>query len=171
MRKWNICYNRRKQKGKGSLCKALQWGKLVIARYAVENDIAASLCHFACRFPDLKESSIRTWRNLYQIELSWKQKVKDDRDIFKLPQKKKGHLLLLGDKLDDHMKSCMQYLRTKGTPVNSAVVLGIASRIVKNHDSALLASNGGHIVLEKPWAKISYFTWAMWRGGVAQQLR
>ena len=60
---------------------------------------------------------------------------------------------MLGDELDDQVKSYVQYLRTKGTPVNTAVVLGIASRIMKNHDSGLLASNGGHIVLGKPWAK------------------
>ena len=40
--------------------------KLVIARYAAENGIAASLRHFASRFPDLKKSSVRTWRNLCQ---------------------------------------------------------------------------------------------------------
>ena len=65
----------------------------------------------------------------------------------------KGCPLLLGDKLDDQVKSYVQYLRTKGTPVNTTVVLGIASRIVKNHESSLLASNGGHIVLGKPRAK------------------
>ena len=50
---------------------------------------------------------------------------------------------MLGDKLDDQVKSYVQYLRIKGTPVNTTVVLGIASGIVKNHDSSLLASNGG----------------------------
>ena len=111
---------------------------LVIARYAAENGLAASLRHFVSCFPYLKESSIRTWRNLYQTELSRKRKVKDDSDILELPQKKKGRPLLLGDKLDDQVKSYVQYLRTKGTPVNTAVVLGIASGIVKNHDSGLL---------------------------------
>ena len=47
--------------------------------------------------------------------------------------------------MDDHIENYVQYLRTKGTPVNTAVVLGIASGIAKNHDSGLLASNGGHI--------------------------
>ena len=73
--------------------------------------------------------------------------------MLELPQKKKDRPLLLGGKLDDQVKSYVQYLRTKGTPVNTTVVLGIASGIVKNHDSSLLASNGGHIVLGKPWAK------------------
>ena len=123
--------------------------KLVIARLAAENGIAASLRHFATRFPDLKESSIRTWRNSYQTELSQKQKVKDDSDVIELPQKKKGRQFLLGEKLDDQVKSYVQYLRTKGTPVNTAVVLGVASRIVKNHDSGSHGPN------------ISYLAWVM----------
>ena len=127
--------------------------KLVIARYAAENGIAAFLRHFATRFPGLKESSVRMWKNSYQTELSQKRKVKDDGDILELPQKKKGRPLLLGDKLDDQVKSYVRYLRTKGTPVNTTVVLDIASRFVKNHYSSLLVSDGGHIVLGKPWAK------------------
>ena len=57
---------------RGPYVKFSNEAKLVIARYAAENGIAASLRHFASRFPDLKESSIRTWRNLYQTELSRK---------------------------------------------------------------------------------------------------
>ena len=138
------------KKERGPYVKFSSEAKLVIARYAAENGIAASLRHFATHFPDLKESSVRMWRNSYQAELSRKWKVKDDNDILKLPQKKKGHPLLLGDKLDDQVKSYVQYLRMKVTPVSTAVVLGIASKIVKNHDSSLLVSNGGHIVLGKP---------------------
>ena len=79
--------------------------------------------------------------------MAWK--VKDDSGIAELSQKKKGRPLLIGDKLDDQVKNYVQYLRTKGTPVNTSVVLGVAHGIVKNQDSiySLLASNGGHIVL------------------------
>ena len=80
------------------------------------------------------------------MELSFKWKVKDDSDLVELPHKKKGRPLLLGDKLDDQVKHYIAYLRSKGTPVNTAVVLGVAHGIVKNHDSSLLTSNGGHIV-------------------------
>ena len=157
---------------RGPYVKFSNEAKLVIARYAAENGIAASLRHFASCFPDLKESSVRTWRNLYQTELSRKRKVKDASDILELPQKKKGRPLLLGDKLDDQVKSYVQYLRTKGTPVNTAVVLGIASGIVKNHDSGLLASNGGHIVLGKPWAKhlLSRMGYVKRRGSTAAKV-
>ena len=89
------------KKERGPYVKFSNEAKLAIARYAAENGVAASLRHFANRFPDLKESSVRTWRNSYKTELSRKRKVKDDSSIVELPQKKKGHLLLIEDKLDD----------------------------------------------------------------------
>ena len=61
------------KKERGPYVKFSIEAKLAIARYAAENGITASLCHYASRYPDLKESSIRMWRNFYQTELSWKQ--------------------------------------------------------------------------------------------------
>ena len=58
------------KKMKGSYVKFFNEAKLTIARYAAENGIVASLHHFTCCFPNLKESSIRMWRNSYQTELS-----------------------------------------------------------------------------------------------------
>ena len=60
------------KKERGPNVKFSNEAKLAIARYAAENGITASLCHYASRYPDLKESSVRTWRNLYQTKLSWK---------------------------------------------------------------------------------------------------
>ena len=44
------------EKERGPYVKFSSKAKLVIARYAAENSIAASLRHFVTRFPDLKES-------------------------------------------------------------------------------------------------------------------
>ena len=171
MRKWKIVTTGENNNERGPYVKFSNEAKLVITRYVAENGIAAYLRHFANHFPDLKESSVSTGRNLFQTELSRKRKVKDDSDILELPHKKKGRPLLLGGKLDDLVKSYVQYLRIKGTPVNKAVVLGIASGI-KNHDSGLLASNGGHIVLGKPWAKyfLSRMGYVKRRGSTAAKV-
>ena len=66
------------KKERGPYVKFSSEAKLVIARYAAVNGIAVSLHHFATRFPDLKESNVRMFRNFYQAELSRKWKVKDD---------------------------------------------------------------------------------------------
>ena len=57
------------KKERGPYVKFSNEAKLAIARYAAENGITASLCHYASRYPDLKESSVRTWRNLYQTRI------------------------------------------------------------------------------------------------------
>ena len=48
-------------------------------------------------------------------------------------------------KLDGQVKSYIGYLREKGAAVNTAIVVGIAQGIVKNHNGNLLACNGGHL--------------------------
>lgn len=96
-----------------------------------------------------------------EVPTKRKRRVEDNNDLDKLPQKKKGRPLLLGNKLDDQVKHYIAYLRLKGIPVNTAVVLSVAYGIVKNHDSSLLVSNGGHVVLGEPWLNISYLAWVM----------
>ena len=44
-------------------------------------------------------------------------------------------------------------LREQGAVINSAIVIGCASGIVKNIDISLLLFNGGHISLSKHWAR------------------
>ena len=55
--------------------------------------------------------------------------------------------------MDRQVQAYLTYLRSTGLPVNTAITLGVAEEIVKNEDSNLLATNGGHIVLTKYWAK------------------
>ena len=61
---------------------------------------------------------------------------------------------MLGDELEKQVKTYIGYLRERGAVVNTEIVLGVAQGIVRNHNSNLLACNGGHICLGKPWAKI-----------------
>ena len=66
-------------------------------------------------------------------------KAKNDTYIKELPEKKRGRLLLLGDELDKQVKSYIRYLRERGAVVNTAIVLGVAQGIVRNHDSNLFS--------------------------------
>ena len=40
-----------------------------IAKYAAEHGVAATVRHFCTKYRNLKESSVRTWRNTYTEEL------------------------------------------------------------------------------------------------------
>ena len=43
--------------------------------------------------------------------------------------------------------------RDKGGVINTAIVMACAEGVITNHDSNLLASNGGYITITKDWAK------------------
>ena len=51
------------------------------------------------------------------------------------------------------VRAYLTSLRDHGAVVNTAIAISCAEGIVKNKDSNLLASNGGHIVLSKYWGK------------------
>ena len=62
---------------------------------------------------------------------------------------KKGRACLLGDKLNKQVRDYLTSLRAHGADVNTAIMVRFTERIIKNKNSNLLASNGGHIVLTK----------------------
>ena len=78
---------------------------------------------------------------------------------------------MLGDELEKQVKTYIGYLRERGAVVNTAIVLGVAQGIVRNHNSNLLACNGGHICLGKPWAKNLLTRMSMLKDKVVHQQR
>jgi len=55
--------------------------------------------------------------------------------------------------MDRQLQEDIKCLREAKAVINSAIVISAAEGIVKNHDSNLLESNGGHIKCTKHWAK------------------
>ena len=90
---------------------------------ALEHGVAAALRHYNKKFLELRESTVTTWRNIYVTELQQKRKIQDDTCIKELPEKKRGHPLLLGDELEKQVKTYIGYLRERGAVVNTAIVL------------------------------------------------
>ena len=139
---------------RGEYAKFSPAAKIELAKYAAQHGVAATLKHYAPKYLGLKESTVRTWRDSYAVELSIQVKRKDDKiEVDELPAKKRGRPFLLGEDLDRQVRTYLTDLQSNGSPVNMAIVLGVAEGIVKNEDSNLLATNGGHIVLTKHWAK------------------
>ena len=130
--------------------------KAEIGRYAAENGVASTLRRYVSKHPDLKESTVRTWRNTYSQKL--KKRVRSGTEagatsIQELPSKRRGRPHLLGEELDKQVQSYLIALRERGVVVNTAIVLACAEGIVKNYDSNILAANGGHLVLTSNWGK------------------
>ena len=59
---------------------------------------------------------------------------------------------MLGD-LDDVVKEYIKQLRTAGGVVSTAVVMAAARGIILSKNRALLQEYGGHIAIEKSWAR------------------
>ena len=132
--------------------------KAEIGRYAAENGVGSTLRRYVSKHPDLKESTVRTWRNVYTQELKKRVSVRSGTEavatrIQELPSKKRGRPYLLGEELDKQVRSYLIALRERGGVVNTAIVLACAEGIIKNYDSNILAANGGHLVLTRNWGK------------------
>ena len=101
---------------------------------------------------------MRTWKDKYTRELNKrKQEVAKSEYgmivIHELRDQKTGRPCLLGEELDKRVQRYIIALRDKGAVINTSIVLACAEGLIKNHDSNLLASNGGHIALTKSWGK------------------
>ena len=93
-------------------------------------------------------------KEAYLCELATKKRAGDKKmSGDHLPVAIKGRLLLLGKDLDHQVQAYIASLRETGGVVNKAVVIAATTEIDRRHNSNLLATNGGHIVLSKHWAK------------------
>ena len=144
------------QRGKtrGTYTKFTPEQKAEVGKRAAEHGVAATVCYYKKWFPGIKESSVRTWKNVYTSEIG--KSRREGSEVFtvqKLPEKKRGRPFLLGEELEMQVRAYLTALRLNGAVVNTAIAIGCAEGIVKNKDSRLLASNGGHIALLKHWGK------------------
>ena len=79
-------------KKRGSFEKYTPEQKAMIWKRAAEHGVAASVRHYMKEFPNLKENTVRDWRNAYRLEL--KKRVRNGSEgsisITELPRKKRG---------------------------------------------------------------------------------
>ena len=127
--------------------------RLEIGKRALECGTANTIRYYAKKYPDLKESSVRTWKNSYLEELKRRKKSNGDLDIKALPEKKRGRPYLIGEELEMQVRAYLRAWRDNGAVVNTAIAVACAEGIIKNHDSNLLACNGGYVSLTKYWGK------------------
>ena len=124
-----------------------------VEKRAAECGVTNTLRYYTKTFPDvqMKEPTVRRLKNEYQSFLKGSQK-KIKGDVEELPHKKLGRPLLLGDELDKQVQEYVRYLRERGTPVNTAIVIATANGIGQSKNANLLNENGGSIILTKFWA-------------------
>ena len=105
---------------------------------------------FRSDIPDLGGSTVRLFKKRYLEEV---RKVPRGERVDKITSHKRGRPLELGKELDNDVQKYVKALRKAGTPINTAVILAAVEGIITAKHQTLLASNGGHIQLNKSWAK------------------
>ena len=69
-----------------------------------------------------------------------------------VPVLKRGRKVMLGEELDEKVKTYVQVLRSNGAPIGSSVVMAVDLGMIRAHDRTLLVEHGGHIAITKAWA-------------------
>ena len=98
---------------------------------------------------NLKESSVRDWRNLYIRELQEKRKKAKIGEVVcvnALSVQKHVKPPLLGEKLDTHLQQLIGDMRSRGTAIETSVVIGVGMGILLKHKKST-------VELSKEWAK------------------
>ena len=130
--------------------------KAMIGKRAVEHSEIAAVWYYVSRgFSNLKENTVMDWRIAYRLELKKRARDRSDEvseggiSISDLPQKIRGHPLLLGEELDKPVQAYLTSFRESGAFVNTAITMACAEGIVRSADSNMLAVNGGRILITK----------------------
>ena len=124
--------------------------KAEIGKYASENGVAKAVRHYEDL--NVKDSSVRDWRDAYLKEVRIQRKtVKPGEEIVvtKLPSKKRGRPVLIGEKFDKQLQEKLVEMRRRGMPIGTSAVIGIGLGILKKHRSKSDCS----IKLNKEWAR------------------
>ena len=116
-----------------------------IGKYAAENGNASAQRYLKSKFPDLGESTVRSFKKKYLAV------VAKGETVTCIPSKKAGRPLNLGD-IDGEVQSYIKSLRAAGTPISAPIVIAAAEGIVRARDRTLLADHGGSIILNRSWA-------------------
>lgn len=114
----------------------------------------AAIKHFSTEHPGLKWSSVNDWKVAVIKETKESHKCGKDAEPEKaLVGKKRGKPGLLCDSISKELKEYIIALRDNGGVVNTAVLIAAATGILQERNPQSLACNGGHIILQKSWAK------------------
>ena len=142
--------HRQRNKKRESYQKFTPKQKTTIGNYALLNGTSAALHHFIEEFPDLKYTTVFKWKKAIST-----QQKKQHESVTELHGKKRGRPPTF---LEEVTSCVMKYIRAvceAGGAINTAIVIGVASGIIRHMKPDLLENNGGHVALpvKKDWAK------------------
>ena len=104
---------------------------------------------------NLKESTVRDWRNLYRKQLHDKVKLAkpgEEVEVTSIEMKKRGRPPLLGKNMDNHLQQLITAMRSRGTPIGTNIVCAVARGILLKHGKSSVEVRDGKF-LNKEWAR------------------
>ena len=107
--------------------------KAEIGKYDSESGVANTVRHYENL--KVKDSSVRDWRDAYLKEVPIQRKAAEEIVVTKLPSKKRGQPVLIGEKFDKHLQQKLVEMGLGGTPIGTSAVIGIGLGILKKHRS------------------------------------
>ena len=102
--------------------------RFAIGKYAAVHGPMATVKKFKPKFPHLKESIVRTFRDKYRNTL--KRNRGSSSPVKKLATMTRGRPLMLG-KLDEKVKNFLLALRRKGAVVNTVVAIAAGKAFIQ----------------------------------------
>ena len=103
-----------------------------IGKYASENGNLRALNHFKAQLPNLKESTVRTFKQEYQKKLKEKKRQGIQESVTSIPHDTRGRPPLLLD-LDQKLMLLLKSIRNRGGVVNFNVVKASALALIKSN--------------------------------------
>ena len=129
-------------KKRGSYATTSEELKAKVTKYAAENGASASLRHCKQEL-DLKESTVHGWVTTYQKRLDYLRQEGKPLTVSVLSEKSRGRPLLVGNELEEQVKSFVGQLRSSRAVVNSSIIRAAARGIILAKDANLLEENEG----------------------------
>ena len=112
--------------------------KFDIGKRAAEIGTTAAMRYYAKSYPhlDLKETSIRRFKNHYQTQLKTSAKeISGSSTVQELVPKKRGRPLMVSEGLDEQVREHIRELRKLGVIINAYVVISAGMSLVLNKDA------------------------------------
>ena len=140
------------------VCRYDDHTRAAIGKYATFHGVAPASCFFTRKLKHrVSETTVRSIRNAYDEMVKKRphgdsqEDSQEDSDDEKLPLKKRGRPLLLGDSLDLKLQQYVLKVREGGGGVSSTLVMAAAKGLMLPNKQ-LLKEFGGHMSFSKMWA-------------------
>ena len=129
-------------------CKWTDKQRYTTRKYATENGNANMLRNFKTEFPNLSESTVRTFKKRYYKEVrKSKEKLEESKSITKYARKTGRPYLL--DELDEMVQKHIRSLSKTGSVINTTVTNATAKALISKYPDAA----GDIDVNSSRWAK------------------